>query len=234
MEAPGSTAPVGLVIFDCDGVLVDSEPLALRILLQTLSEAGAVLLPEEAHDAFLGRSLASVCDILRRDYGVALAEEALERMRRDLHAAIRSDLTPISGVAEVLAALDRPVCVASSSQVERIRLSLQVTGLAEFFGDAVFSATMVTNGKPAPDLFLHAAERMKVEPRHCMVVEDSPAGVSAALQAGMRVVAFTGGGHARQASHRRRLNALSPHGMLDDMRGLPGLLQDLEKGRKVS
>lgn len=234
MAAPGPAAPVGLVIFDCDGVLVDSEPLALRILLQTLSDAGAVLLPQEAHEAFLGRSLASVCDILRRDYGVALADEALERMRRDLHAAIRSDLKPIAGVAGVLATLGRPVCVASSSQVERIRLSLQVTGLAGFFGDAVFSATMVARGKPAPDLFLHAAERMQVEPQRCMVVEDSPAGISAAQQAGMRVIAFTGGGHARQPSHRRRLAALNPHGMLDDMAGLPGLLHDLERGRKVS
>src|SRR5690606_32475570 len=184
MAASGPAASIGLVIFDCDGVLVDSEPLALRILLQTLSEAGAVLLPEEAHDAFLGRSLASVCDILRRDYGVALSDDALERMRRDLHDAIRQELKPVDGVAEVLAALGRPVCVASSSQVERVRLSLQVPGLAGFCGDAVFSATMVARGKPAPDLFLHAAERMRVEPRHCMVVEDSPAGVSAALQAG--------------------------------------------------
>lgn len=223
-----------LVIFDCDGVLVDSEPLALRILLQTLSNAGTVLLPEEAHEAFLGRSLASVCEILRRDYGVALADEALERMRRDLHTAIRRELKPVPGVAEVLATLRCAACVASSSQVERIRLSLQVTGLQDFFGEAVFSATMVAKGKPAPDLFLHAAERMHVAPQHCMVVEDSPAGVSAALQAGMRVVAFTGASHARQASHRRRLAALNPHGMLDDMLGLPGLLEDLERGRKVS
>jgi HAD superfamily hydrolase (TIGR01509 family) len=229
-----AVAPVGLVIFDCDGVLVDSEPLALSILLQMVSDAGAVLLPEEAHDAFLGRSLASVCEILRCDYGVALGDDALERMRRDLNGAIRRDLQPIPGIGEVLGALGRPFCVASSSQVERIRLSLQVTGLAAFFGDHVFSATMVTHGKPAPDLFLHAAERMQVAPERCMVVEDSPAGVSAALQAGMRVVAFTGGSHARQASHRRRLAALQPHGMLDDMQGLPGLLRDLEKGRKVS
>lgn len=227
-------APVDLVIFDCDGVLVDSEPLALRILLRMVSDAGAVLLPEEAHEAFLGRSLASVCDILRRDYGVALGDDALERMRRDLNGAIRRDLKAMPGMVEVLGALGRPVCVASSSQVERIRLSLQVTGLAGFFGEAVFSATMVAHGKPAPDLFLHAAERMQVEPRHCMVVEDSPAGVSAALAAGMRVVAFTGGSHARQASHRRRLAALNPDGVLDDMLGLPGLLQDLERGRKVS
>jgi HAD superfamily hydrolase (TIGR01509 family) len=229
-----AAAPIGLVIFDCDGVLVDSEPLAMRILLQMMSDAGAKMLPEEAHEAFLGRTLASTCEILRRDFGVAVGDDALERMRRDLNAAIRRDLQPMAGIAEVLGTLGRPCCVASSSQPERIRLSLQVTGLADFFGDAVFSATMVAHGKPAPDLFLHAAERMQVEPDRCMVVEDSPAGVSAALQAGMRVVGFTGGSHARLASHRRRLAALNPHGMLDDMLGLPGLLRDLEKGRKVS
>lgn len=227
-------APIRLIIFDCDGVLVDSEPLALRILLQMMSDAGATLLPEEAHEAFLGRSLASTCDILRRDFGVAVGDEALERMRRDLHLAIRRDLQPMPGIAEVLGTLGRPCCVASSSQPERIRLSLQVTGLADFFGEAVFSASMVERGKPAPDLFLHAAQRMQVAPEHCMVVEDSPAGVRAALEAGMRVVAFTGGSHAKLDSHRRRLAALSPHGMLEEMQALPGLLHDLEKGRKVS
>ncbi|MPZ12027.1 MAG: HAD-IA family hydrolase [Kiloniellaceae bacterium] len=227
-------ASIELVIFDCDGVLVDSEPLAMRVLLQMLSRAGAELAPERAYEAFLGRSLASVCDILRRDYDVDLGDDALERMRRDLNAVIRSDLQPIPGVAATLESLRRPFCVASSSQPERIRLSLEVTGLAGYFGDDVFSATMVTHGKPAPDLFLHAAERMQVAPGRCMVVEDSPAGVSAALRAGMRVVGFTGGSHARLASHRRRLAALKPHGMLDDMLGLPGLLRGLEKGRKVS
>lgn len=229
-----AAVPIGLVIFDCDGVLVDSEPLALRVLLRMMAEAGAVMLPEEAHDAFLGRSLASTCDILRRDFGVAVGDEALERMRRDLHAAIRRDLQAMPGIAAVLGVLGRPFCVASSSQPERIRLSLQVTGLAGFFGEAVFSASMVERGKPAPDLFLHAAERMQVAPEHCMVVEDSPAGIRAALEAGMRVVAFTGGSHARQAAHRRRLAALRPHGMLEEMQGLPGLLRDLERGRKVS
>jgi beta-phosphoglucomutase-like phosphatase (HAD superfamily) len=93
---------------------------------------------------------------------------------------------------------------------------------------------MVQRGKPAPDLFLLAAQRMRVQPAHCMVVEDSPAGVAAAHEAGMRVVAFTGGSHARLASHRRRLAELEPHAVLDDMSGLPGLLRDLERGRKVS
>ena len=229
-----AAASIGLVIFDCDGVLVDSEPLAMRMLLRMASEAGGRLSAEEAHDAFLGKSLASVCDILRQDYGIDFGDDALERMRRDLNAAIRRELRPISGVRAVLDVLDIPFCVASSSQIERIRLSLEVTGLAGCFGDRVFSAAMVRHGKPAPDLFLFAAEQMRVEPARCMVVEDSPAGISAALKAGMRVFGFTGGSHARSLAHREKLEALRPHAVFDDMNALPGLLSDFERSRKVS
>jgi len=229
-----SGPPIDLVIFDCDGVLVDSEPLSMRILLQTLGEAGAAMEAGPAYEAFLGKSLASVCEILRRDHGVDVDDAALARMRERLHAAIRAELQPIPGIAEALDRLGRPACVASSSQPERIHLSLQVTGLEAFFADAVFSASMVRRGKPAPDLFLHAAEQMHKAPANCMVIEDSPAGVEAALSAGMRVFGFVGGSHARTAGHRRKLEALRPHAVFDDMRRLPGLLSQLERGRKVS
>ena len=226
--------PIDLVIFDCDGVLVDSEPLAMRILLQTLAEAGVELEAEAAYEAFLGKSLATVCAILRRDHGLDVDDEALARMRARLTLAIREELQPIPGIAAALDALDRPRCVASSSQIERIRLSLSVTGLARYFGDDIFSATMVARGKPAPDLFLHAAERMRVEPGGCIVIEDSPAGVSAALEAGMGVFGFAGGSHARSAAHRAKLEALGPLGVFEDMEELPGLLRGLERDRKVS
>lgn len=229
-----TASTIELVIFDCDGVLVDSEPLSVRILLQTLAGLGVTLDSAQAYEAFLGRSLASTCAILQRDYGVDVDEAALERMRQHLHAAIESELQPIPGIADTLAALDRPVCVASSSQEERIRLSLQVTGLAGFFGDRVFSATMVTHGKPAPDLFLYAARQMHADPQRCMVVEDSPAGVRAALAAGMRVLAFAGGSHAQSAEHRARLAALDPQAVFEDMHALPDLLREQEKSRKVS
>jgi len=225
---------IELVIFDCDGVLVDSEPLSVRVLLQMLADAGVTLGAEEAYEAFLGRSLASVCEILERGHGVAVSDAALARMRRDLNAAISRELQPIPGIRQTLARLDKPVCVASSSQVERIRLSLEVTGLTSFFHDRVFSATMVAHGKPAPDLFLFAARQMHTAPQDCIVIEDSPAGISAALEAGMRVLAFAGGSHARSAAHRDKLKALQPHGLFDDMHDLPALLADLEKSRKVS
>jgi HAD superfamily hydrolase (TIGR01509 family) len=216
--------PAGLIIFDCDGVLVDSEPLALRVLLEGIAERGIAIEEGLAYERFLGRSLASVIETVQRDFGLALEVDALDRMRDRLYALFRDELRAIDGVAEAIGGLDIPVCVASSSQMERIRLSLEITGLTACFADHIFSATMVANGKPAPDLFLLAASRMRVDPSRCIVIEDSPAGIEAAKCAGMRVFAFTGGSHARSAEHRRRLEALQPDLVFDDMARLPALL----------
>jgi HAD superfamily hydrolase (TIGR01509 family) len=216
--------PPGLVIFDCDGVLVDSEPIALRLLLETLGEAGLEMDAAAAHDRFLGRSLASTRAILAEDFGLTLTDSALEAMRRRLYAAFRAELRPIPGVAETLAALAQPFCVASSSQPERITLSLEVAGLGPRFAGRAFSASQVAQGKPAPDLFLFAAERMGYAPSDCLVVEDSPAGIAAAKSAGMRVVAFTGGSHAATDAHRAAIAALAPDAVIRDMRLLVTLV----------
>jgi HAD superfamily hydrolase (TIGR01509 family) len=188
-------APIRLVIFDCDGVLVDSEPLAMRVLLAAIQSQGVVITPEDAYRDYLGRSLASISRTLNDSHGTPLGEAALEAMRHDLYALYRMELKPSPWVLEALERLDVPYCVASSSSVERIRLSLELTGLLPRFGDDIFSASMVKHGKPAPDLFLHAANRMGVPPEHCLVIEDSPAGMRAARAAGMRVFAYLGGGH---------------------------------------
>jgi HAD superfamily hydrolase (TIGR01509 family) len=208
----------GLVIFDCDGVLVDSEPIALRLLLEMVGQAGLAMDPETANSRFLGRSLASTRSILAEEFGLTLDDAALEDMRRRLYAAFRAELQPISGVAEVLAGLKQAFCVASSSQPERIELSLRVTGLWPRFQGRMFSASMVSNGKPAPDLFLFAADRMGYAPADCLVVEDSPAGIEAAQAAGMRVVAFTGGSHAEAEAHSAAIAALGPDAAISDMR----------------
>jgi HAD superfamily hydrolase (TIGR01509 family) len=217
--------PPGLVIFDCDGVLVDSEPLALRVLIEGIAERGATVTEAIASERFLGRSLASVIETVQRDFGVALEADALDHMRDRLYALFREELRAIVGVAEAIGKLGIPVCVASSSQMERIGLSFKLTGLAPLFAGHVFSATMVAQGKPAPDLFLLAASRMQVEPARCIVVEDSPAGIEAAKRAGMRVFAFTGGSHARSAAHRSRLEALHPDAVFEDMARLPELVE---------
>lgn len=214
----------GLIIFDCDGVLVDSEPLALRVLCEGLAERGVTLDEPSASERFLGRSLASVIEAVQRDFGVALEADTLARMRDRLYGLFRRELRPIAGLAEILPHLPIPYCVASSSQMERIHLSLELTGLAPFFGDRIFSATMVMEGKPAPDLFLLAASCMHVPPERCIVVEDSPAGIEAARRATMGVFAFTGGGHARLPAHRERLAALAPDAIFDDMARLPALI----------
>jgi HAD superfamily hydrolase (TIGR01509 family) len=217
------TAPTACVIFDCDGVLVDSEPISMRLLLETIAAAGVALHPETGYDRFLGRSLADTREILAADFGVTLDDAALASMRARLYAAFRAELRPIPGVAETLGGLRAPFCVASSSQPERIELSLTVTGLWPRFEGRAFSAAMVANGKPAPDLFLHAARAMGVAPAACLVVEDSPAGVAAAHAAGMRVVGFVGGAHAQAPERRNALAAAAPERMIEDMRALVGI-----------
>ena len=225
MDISGNTGiPAELVIFDCDGVLVDSEPLSMRVLLETIAEAGAIIETEQGYEHFLGKSLASVTEILRRDYRIAVSDDALEKMRKRLYALFKNELRPIPGIGGALTAIQLPRCVASSSQAERVSLSLSVTGLAPFFGNHIFSASMVENGKPAPDLFLHAAREMHIEPSRCIVIEDSPAGVEAAKRAGMRVFAFLGGSHAQSPAHRRSLEDLEPSLIFNDMAALPGLI----------
>ena len=212
--------PIRLVIFDCDGVLVDSEGIALEVLVEALAKKGVSLTTEGAADRFLGRSLGSLADAVQSEFGVEIDPPFLAGMREVLYSRFRRELKPLQGVAEVIEALKSTniaCCVASSSQRERIELSLSVTGLLARLTPHIFSATMVENGKPAPDLFLHAAAQMGVSPPSCLVIEDSPAGISAARAAGMRVVAFTGGSHTHHASYQQALRRLEPDEQFDAM-----------------
>lgn len=220
-------ASPSLVIFDCDGVLVDSEPISIAVLLDMIAQNGTVLTEDEAYEMFLGRSMATICGILHEDYGFDASEADLAVMRRNLYARFREELQPIDDIAKTLGALNRRFCVASSSQPERIRLSLQLTGLLEFFEPHIFSATMVKRGKPAPDLFLYAAQSMNAQPGDCAVIEDSPAGIEAAKAAGMQVLAFTGGTHSRGGRLEAALASLKPDRIFDDMLELPDLLSNL-------
>ncbi|MQW90396.1 HAD family hydrolase [Sinorhizobium saheli] len=206
-----------LVIFDCDGVLVDSEPISLGVLVESLEAAGVSMTTEEASERFLGRSLKSMSAILHDEHGLATDDAFLEAMRTRLYARFREELKPVAGVREAVERLDAACCVASSSQPERIRLSLTVTGLIDLFEPRIFSASMVARGKPAPDLFLHASAAMGYRPADCIVVEDSPAGIEAAKAAGMRVFAFAGASHARNDRHRHALASLDPDVLFDDM-----------------
>ena len=227
----GNAAP--LVIFDCDGVLVDSEPISFAVLRDTLSVAGVEVSESHAYRQFLGKSMASITRMIADEFDIALSEEHIEGMRTQLFARFQAELQPIPGIVDMLGNFARPHCVASSSQMERIRLSLAKTGLIDFFEPHIFSATMVKRGKPEPDLFLHAAKNMGADPAHCIVIEDSPAGIEAAKRAGMTVFAFTGASHAGVPGYRERIEALSPHVVFDAMADLLHLVQKhIEGGNK--
>jgi FGGY-family pentulose kinase/HAD superfamily hydrolase (TIGR01509 family) len=213
-----------LVIFDCDGVLVDSEPISIEVLLALIAEAGGEVSEAIAYERFLGRSMATINGMLRDEFGLVVTDSHLDGMRAAIYQRFRSDLKPIPGIAEALARIGGKRCVASSSQLERIRLSLEITGLRDFFEPHIFSASMVARGKPAPDLFLHVAREMGVAPENCTVIEDSPAGIAAAKHAGMRVFAFAGGSHAERAGLLAAFEAMQPDLVFDDMRNLPDLL----------
>jgi HAD superfamily hydrolase (TIGR01509 family) len=221
-ERPGD----GLLIFDCDGVLVDSEVISAEVVAEVLHEAGVTIPVEHVYRDFLGRSMDTMRAIIDRDHGFAIGESELASIRARMQRRLRRELRPIPGIAKAIGRLSLARCVASSSRPERIRLSLEMTGLYDFFAPNIFSATMVKDGKPAPDLFLHAAKNMGYAPTACVVVEDSPAGVEAAKRAGMRVYAFVGGTHATPSRLKDALADMRPDVIFDDMLRLPELLSE--------
>jgi HAD superfamily hydrolase (TIGR01509 family) len=183
-----------LIIFDCDGVLVDSEVLSCRCLSEVLAGYGISLGLDQAIDLFLGRSMTAVLDHYKT-IGRLDPEQFSAELRAGVRAAFLSALCPIEGVSSVLEGLHTPHCVASSSDVDRVSLSLSLTGLASHFDGRLYTSQMVERGKPAPDLFLHAAERMQADPSRTLVIEDSISGVRAGKAAGMTVWGFVGGSH---------------------------------------
>jgi HAD superfamily hydrolase (TIGR01509 family) len=184
-----------LVIFDNDGVLVDSEPISNRLLAAYLTELGHPTSYEDSIRDYMGSALHRVHELILERTGQRLPEEFDDVFHARVFAAFERELRPVPGVVgvlEKLAADGVPYCVASSGSHERIRVGHRATGLDRWFGeDRIFSSQDVGRGKPAPDLFLYAAERMGVAPERCVVVEDSPLGVRAAVAAGMDVYGFT-------------------------------------------
>jgi HAD superfamily hydrolase (TIGR01509 family) len=183
-----------LVVFDCDGVLVDSEILVVVIESELLREVGIEMTPLEVAATFVGLSEDDMDDLIAKRWGVTLTAELKARKTARIQEAFVTSLRPVAGMPELLAGLTHARCVASSATPERIRQALTLTGLVDHF-DHHFSATQVARGKPAPDLFLHAAASLGAQPERCVVIEDSPAGVTAGVAAGMAVIGFTAGGH---------------------------------------
>jgi HAD superfamily hydrolase (TIGR01509 family) len=210
--------PVELVIFDCDGVLIDSERLAIEVDVRVLHELGWPLSREEVIERFVGRSDRDTQAAIEAHLGRALPHGWEQRYKQLYEQAFVAELAPVAGVLDALDRIALPSCVASSGTHEYLQYTLALTGLYDRFAGRIFSAEDVARGKPAPDVFLHAARQMAVATSRCVAVEDSRSGVEAARAAGMRVAAFAGG--LTPAELLVGANTI----VFDQMRELPRLL----------
>src|SRR5260221_3087356 len=199
-----------LIIFDCEGRLVDGEVLTCRCLWEALAGYGINLAVDQALDLFLGRSLTGVFEHYEA-LGRSIPRQFAVDLKTGVRAAFLSSLCPIEGVNSVLEDLRIPHCVASSSDVDRVSFSLCLTGLASHFDSRLYTSQMVRRGKPAPDLFLYAAQRMQVDPHRTLVIEDSISGVTAGKAAGMAVLGFLGGSHYRPRDGQGLLREAGGH-----------------------
>lgn len=215
-----------LVIFDCDGVLIDSEIISARMLVAELMRLGLTIDLAYVERNFLGRSYPVVMETIRREFGLDLPPDFEAQYREALLAAFQQELKVVPHVQEVLSQIGVPFCVATSSSPRRVEMSLSLVGLAPLIGDKVFTSTLVARGKPAPDLFLHAAEKMGATPDRTLVIEDSLTGIRAGLAAGMTVWRFVGGSHLGATTPEEPQDAL-PHRRLvsfaDFFQIVPGL-----------
>ncbi|MGI2170949.1 HAD family hydrolase [Shewanella sp. MF05960] len=190
-----------LVIFDCDGVVIDSEVISANVLIDKLAVLGAQIDMAFVQQHFLGCQFATVATKINSLLNITLPHAFELQYREQLLLAFERDLTVTNGIKEVLAALTVPFCIATSSSLPRTTKALAVVGLSDVFAGNVFTGSEVENGKPAPDLFLHAARRMGVAPEQCLVIEDSFFGVTAAVAANMPVIHYVGGGHISYHNH---------------------------------
>ena len=217
---------ISLVIFDCDGVLVDSEYLSATVLIEVFAEIGISLDLAFVYANFVGHSFATVASKYARQHGTNVPEYFEQNYRNRLLERFVGQLKSMPGIETVLDNLNVPYCLASGSSPTRVNRSLAIAGLASRFENRIFTTTMVSNGKPAPDIFLHAAKAMGVDPLACLAIEDSTTGVTAAIAAEMTTWHFTGGVHFNHGYEKvpnanlvdRRFNH-----MLDFFEGAPQL-----------
>jgi len=216
-----------LVIFDCDGVLVDSEVISCRAHAQTLTRHGYPITDDQVLERFLGVSDREARQIVEAEIGRKLPDDFEAQVKQATLQFYAGDLRAIAHVREAIAAIGLPKCVASSGTPEKIRHGLSCTGLYDRLAPHIFSATQVARGKPAPDLFLFAAGQMQVSPARCLVIEDSVPGITGARAAGMTVLGFHGGSHCRPG-HADTLRAAGALMAFDDMRQLPELIRQID------
>ena len=194
---------VDLVIFDCDGVIADSEVISATLLVRQLVPYGIRIDPEYVFRNFVGKSFPIVAEIIGERFGIVLPSTFVGDYRAALREAFAERLQTTPGLLDVLGQLTCPACVATSSSTPRVTHTLEALGLTDYFGADVFTASQVANGKPAPDLFLFAARAMSTPPERCLVIEDSAAGIEAGLAAGMNVWRYLGASHIADAARAR-------------------------------
>jgi HAD superfamily hydrolase (TIGR01509 family) len=229
----GNNVNVGLVIFDCDGVLVDSEVISCRAHAEILARHGYPITADQVLDRFLGVSDREARLMIESEIRRKLPEDFEQQVKQATLQLFADDLRAISYVGEAIAAIGLPKCVASSGTPEKIRHGLICAGLYDQLAPHIFSATAVKRGKPASDLFLFAAEQMATAPERCVVIEDSIPGVTGALAAGMIVLGFHGGSHCRPG-YGDTLRAAGAIMTFDDMRQLPDLIRQIGTRAAVS
>ncbi|MBB6366468.1 HAD-IA family hydrolase [Xanthomonas sp. PPL568] len=215
-----TATPFDLLISDCDGVLVDSEVLADRVMLDALGAYVPRVELEQFLAGSFGLTAQEIVQRVQRQYALDLPPGLYQEIRTRSEALIAAEVQPIDGVREALLALPLPLAVASNSMRESVVASVARAGLRERVGERIFSADMVARPKPAPDVYLLAARTLEVAPERCLVIEDSATGASAALAAGMTVIGFTGAAHI-PAGHAATLRQLGVAAVMEHMRELP-------------
>lgn len=213
------------VIWDCDGCLIDSEILACSVSTKLLGELGVNISPQDYIDKYAGKGIRHTLELLEQETSKSLISRfPFDRLHEEREELFRSSLKQIEGLEEVLEQIEIPMCIASGSEFNRLYLTLEITNLRSKFQNNIFSSEQVDHGKPAPDIFLFAAEQMNVLPEHCLVIEDSPSGIKAAKAANMSVFGFVGASHA-STDWRAKVKKAQPDEILEDIRALPSFLK---------
>ncbi|MGH1468153.1 MAG: HAD family hydrolase [Bdellovibrionales bacterium] len=179
-----------LIIFDCDGVLVDSESITNQVLVDYVNEFGVGITLERALELFQGGTIADWIHYVKVEHDIELPQEFVSNFRHKMKVAFEKELEPVSGVEKLIESLNCKICIASNGPMEKMETTLRVTKLNRYFGENIYSAYQINKFKPDPSLFLHAAKEMGIEPQHCTVIEDSPRGAQAAVAAGMTVYGY--------------------------------------------
>jgi len=212
------------LICDCDGVLVDSEVIADRMIVQTLAATFPHIDFESVAKTAFGQQTSRFLAGLETRFGITMPDNFLDTIEHNIEADLAQSLTPINGVRDALQKVSLPAAVVSNSRLERVRSSLERAALTDLFGDRVFSAEQVARPKPYPDVYLHAARTLGVEPARCVVVEDSVSGLNAARTAGMKTIAFVGASHI-PSGYADALRAMGITRIMRKMEELPGLVE---------